>query len=90
MNIIKYQSKSQKLFKLANLNVIFSVMILLLALPQSAEAYIGPGAGIGAIGTAVALMGALILIVVGFVWYPVKRFLRFRKSTNASDESEKS
>ena len=49
---------------------------LLLALPQPAEAYIGPGAGLSAIGTVVALFGALLLAVVGFVWYPLKRLRR--------------
>ena len=41
--------------------------------PQTAEAYIGPGAGISAIGTVIALIGAVLLAIVGFVWYPIKR-----------------
>lgn len=49
---------------------------LLLAVPQPAEAYIGPGAGISAIGTVVALLGAVALMLVGFVWYPIKRLRR--------------
>ena len=49
---------------------------LLAVLPQTAEAYIGPGAGISAIGTVVALIGALALMIVGFVWYPIKRLRR--------------
>jgi hypothetical protein len=44
-----------------------------------AAAYIGPGAGIGALGTAAALIGAFLLLIVGFVWYPVKRLLNRRK-----------
>jgi type VI protein secretion system component VasK len=46
---------------------------LLFAVPQSAEAYVGPGAGLTAIGTSVALIGAVLLAIVGFVWYPIKR-----------------
>lgn len=46
---------------------------MLLAAPQAAEAYIGPGAGITVIGTVVALFGAVLLAIVGFVWYPLKR-----------------
>lgn len=42
-------------------------------------AYIGPGAGLSAIGSVLALLGALVLMVVGFVWYPVKRLLKWRK-----------
>ena len=49
-------------------------------LPGQAAAYVGPGAGLTAIGTAVAVIGAFLLLIVGFVWYPVKRLLRGRRS----------
>lgn len=49
-------------------------------LPVAAQAYVGPGAGLTAIGTMVALLAALILAVVGFVWYPVKRLMRAGKT----------
>lgn len=57
--------------------------VLLLATPNVAEAYIGPGAGLSAIGTIIALVGAILLAVVGFVWYPVKRVLRKRAERRA-------
>lgn len=41
-----------------------------------ALAYIGPGAGISAIGSLLALVAAIALAIVGFVWYPVKRLRR--------------
>ena len=47
-------------------------------LPAVAEAYVGPGAGLTAIGTVVALVAAVLLALVGFVWYPIKRLLRGR------------
>lgn len=50
-------------------------------LPVAAHAYVGPGAGLTAIGTLVALFAALILAIVGFVWYPVKRLLRAKKAS---------
>lgn len=49
--------------------------------PATAQAYVGPGAGLTAIGTVVALIAALLLAVVGFVWYPVKRFRQKRKAS---------
>jgi hypothetical protein len=49
--------------------------------PDAALAYIGPGAGLSAIGTLVALVGAVLLAIVGFVWYPIKRMLRGRKGS---------
>ena len=51
-----------------------------IALPNAALAYIGPGAGLSAIGTAIAVVGAFLLLVVGFVWYPMKRLLRKNKA----------
>ncbi len=67
-----------------------AIAVFLLATSFSAEAYIGPGAGISAIGTVVALFGAILLAIVGFVWYPVKRLLRTRKreSNHEADEKE--
>lgn len=58
-----------------------SPVFLGIVLPNSALAYIGPGAGLTAIGTVVAVIGAIFLMVVGFIWYPVKRVLRGRKRT---------
>lgn len=52
--------------------------LLIMALPLPAAAYIGPGAGLSAIGSLVALVGAFFLLLAGFVWYPVKRLLRGR------------
>ena len=60
----------------------------LLATSQSALAYVGPGAGLAAIGTVVALFGAVALVVIGFVWYPVKR-LRTKLKGGAKGEVER-
>jgi hypothetical protein len=49
---------------------------ILVTLPASA--YIGPGAGLTAIGTVIALVGGILLAIVGFLWYPIKRVLRSR------------
>lgn len=44
--------------------------------PSLAQAYIGPGAGVSAIGAAMALLAAVFFAIVGIVWYPVKRLIR--------------
>ncbi len=49
--------------------------LALLSAP-AAHAYVGPGAGLSAIGVLVALIGAIALAIVGFVWYPLKRLFR--------------
>jgi hypothetical protein len=62
---------------------------LLMALSGPAVAYIGPGAGITAIGTAIALIGAIVLAIVGFIWYPVKRLrAKLRGSKNGSEQGD--
>ncbi|MCP3872179.1 MAG: hypothetical protein GY699_03360 [Desulfobacteraceae bacterium] len=57
-------------------------LLLLLFSPSNAMAYIGPGMGLSAIGTVVAFTGAILLAIVGFVWYPLKRLLAKRKTKN--------
>ncbi len=48
----------------------------LIALPTSVFAYIGPGTGISAIGSFLALIAAICAAILGFIWYPLKRILK--------------
>jgi uncharacterized membrane protein YidH (DUF202 family) len=61
-----------------------SIAILVVAgaflMPSTATAYVGPGAGLSAIGSLLALIAAVVLAVVGFLWYPLKRIMRKRKN----------
>lgn len=45
-------------------------------IPGSAEAYMGPGSGLAAIGALLSLIGAGVMALVGFIWFPVRRMLR--------------
>ena len=64
-----------------------STVCLCLFVPSAVHAYIGPGAGLTAIATVAALVGAVLLGIVGFVWYPLKR--RFgRKKSDADSPVE--
>jgi hypothetical protein len=56
------------------------VAMPLMAVATAASAYVGPGAGITAIGTVLALVAAGLLAVVGFVWYPLKRLFGRRRA----------
>jgi hypothetical protein len=49
--------------------------VLLLG-PSNADAYVGPGSGVTVIGAALSLVGGILLAIVGFIWYPIKRLLR--------------
>ena len=57
---------------------------------SSAEAfaYIGPGAGLSVIGSVFALFGTIGLVIVGFVWYPIKRLRqRLRGNSGLSEQT---
>lgn len=59
---------------------------LLLGAPESAAAYVGPGAGLTVIGAALAFIAGIALAIGGFVWYPIKRILRGRKDQSVPTE----
>lgn len=61
-------------------------MIVVMLAPTSALAYIGPGAGLGAIATFFAVALGILLLLVGFLWYPLKRILKKQRHTETEDE----
>ena len=67
------------MLNLQGLYRVFAMFILVgvvgFLFPTSGHTYVGPGAGLSVIGTIVALIVAVILAIVGFVWYPLKRIL---------------
>jgi hypothetical protein len=65
-----------------------NVIALLFAAPQAAVAYIGPGAGIAAIGTVIALIGGILLAIVAFIWYPIKRLVAKIKKKRMTDKED--
>ncbi len=67
--------------------VILAAFALLWA-PDSAWAYIGPGTGLTAIGTLLSVIGAIFFAIMGLVWYPVKRFIKFMKRKSRSSEGQ--
>jgi len=58
-------------------------MIAAALIYQEAWAYIGPGAGLSAIGSILAFLGAVILLIIGFFWYPVKKLIKRVRKRNA-------
>jgi len=61
------------------------ISALVWLMPSVAYAYIGPGAGISAIGSLLALIAAVLLAIIGFFWYPIKRIVKKRQ--NAGKEA---
>jgi hypothetical protein len=60
---------------------------ILCGTPLTAAAYVGPGAGLSALGSLLALIAAVLVAIAGFIWYPVKRLLRRRGAPVARPEA---
>jgi hypothetical protein len=61
--------------------ILFSIISLCeLLIAHPIVGYIGPGTGLSAIGTVLAAIAGIIVAIFGFLWYPIKRLLRKRKS----------
>ena len=58
---------------------------LIVLAPNLAQAYVGPGVGLSALGSVLAFIGAVFLLIVGFLWYPIKRLLRGRPKPGAGE-----
>ena len=56
--------------------------VLSSTLPLTASAYVGPGAGLTVIGSALALIAGILFAIVGFVWYPIKRLFRKKSKSD--------
>jgi hypothetical protein len=54
--------------------------------PVFAHAYIGPGMGLGVAATVLGLFAAFILLLIGLIWLPVRRFFRSRRQKNKKTE----
>jgi hypothetical protein len=59
--------------------IILIAAALVLAGPQAALAYVGPGLGLGAIGVIFGVVFSVILAAVALFWYPIKRALGLGK-----------
>jgi hypothetical protein len=60
------------------------VAVLLAVAPFAAQAYVGPGAGVGMIGSLLAVLGAVLLAVVGLILWPLRMLKRRRQGKSGS------
>ncbi len=63
----------------------YTLLAAMVFLGTPALAYIGPGAGAGAIGVLIAIIGGVLLLLVGFLWYPIKRMMRKNKAPEVAE-----
>ena len=67
------------------LTLLAAAFLVVVALP--AEAYIGPGAGAGAIAVVLGILGSIVMAFIAILWYPFKRLLKKRKKKGPELES---
>ena len=75
-----------RLLQLALITCLASIVVSAKAL-----AYIGPGAGMSAIGTFLGIVAAALIAFVGLIWYPLRLLLRRGKpGETKSDTTDRS
>jgi amino acid permease len=64
------------------------VFVYLVVISPVANCYVGPGAGLTIIGSFLALLLAIIITLVGFIWFPLKRLLKKEQQSTEDAEEE--
>lgn len=56
--------------------VYLSLLLSTVLYHSTALAYIGPGLGSGVVAAVLGIVAGLVMLVIGVVWYPLKRLIR--------------
>jgi hypothetical protein len=64
-----------------------SLWVILTAVPGLLQAYVGPGVGLSALGSVLAFIGAIFLLIAGFLWYPIKRLIKKKPADSEGGDS---
>lgn len=64
------------------------IAFALLFFATNAQAYVGPGLGVGVIGAIVGVLLTIVMAIVGIFWYPIKRM--FKKGGDEEETLEDS
>ena len=57
--------------------------LFVLIRPDAAWAYLGPGAGLGMVGTLISVVVAILVAILGVVLYPIRLYRKMRKNKKA-------
>lgn len=72
-----------------NAGLLFTLTLTMLTFCSNTEAYIGPGMAVGTAALTLGLFIAFIMLVIGLVWYPIKRLRNaMRRDSLANQHSE--
>jgi hypothetical protein len=59
------------------------ILVAALVAPGTAAAYMGPGAGLGMLGSLIAVIAALAIALLGIVLLPVRMIMKKRRKASA-------
>lgn len=59
-------------------------------IPVAAQAYIGPGMGLGLIASLLGLVAVFFMVMIALFWFPLKRKLRQRRERRAANSPDAS
>jgi hypothetical protein len=58
-------------------------LLIAIAVPRIAAAYMGPGAGLGMLGSLIAVLAALGIALLGIVLLPLRMIMKKRRKASA-------
>ncbi|MBU1276049.1 MAG: hypothetical protein KJ720_11790 [Proteobacteria bacterium] len=67
---------------------LIAIAALLVLFPGTAQAYVGPGLGLGAIGAILGVIFSILLAILAFFWYPIKRLFGIGKKKQENQEDD--
>lgn len=60
-----------------------ALLLFALVRPDAAFAYLGPGAGLGMVGTLISVVVAILVAILGVFLYPVRLYRKWRKNNKS-------
>ena len=64
-----------------------AVSFMLCFQSHSAQAYIGPGVGAGVVATVLGVVSSIFLLLIGIIYYPIKRAVKMLKGKDKLSKS---
>lgn len=64
------------------------LLLAALLLPAEAQAYVGPGLGLGALGAIAGVIFSILLAIMAVFWYPIKRMFGLGKKKPTANEDD--
>jgi hypothetical protein len=67
--------------------ILFTGLIAVSFTAGEAHAYVGPGAGIGALGAIIGIIAAVFLSILAIALWPLRKLLRGKRKPETADAS---